>query len=279
MIPADHLFPRNTPPLPRTSKPTTPPERRTGTIQSVSIAARFLQALAAAPEAQALGDLARATGTAGSSAHRYLQSLVREGLAQQDPVSGHYDLGPMALGIGIAALKRVDTIEIAAARMKQLVAGHAASGGVAIWTDRGPTLVRWYRSTQFSISSLGLGDILPLDNTACGLAFQAYLPPAQIKAVRKAQPAAFRGTPPAAQTLEAIRKEGIAALSSHLLSDVRGMAVPVFDAQNEITCVMTTVDNIGQTSGAAEREALLRAGREVAGQTGGRQSGSLYKSE
>ncbi|RJT69302.1 IclR family transcriptional regulator, partial [Escherichia coli] len=39
----------------------------------------------------ALGEVARRTGTGGSTAHRYLQSLVKEGLARQDPLSGLYD--------------------------------------------------------------------------------------------------------------------------------------------------------------------------------------------
>jgi DNA-binding IclR family transcriptional regulator len=85
----------------------------------------------------------------------------------------------------------VDAVEIAAQHMKGLAQRHAASGGVAIWTDRGPTLVRWYRSAYFSINPLALGDILPIDNTACGLIFQAFLPKATIEAARKLQPAHF----------------------------------------------------------------------------------------
>ena len=142
-----------------------PPEKRSGVIQSVSIAARFLNTLANAEGELALGEVARRTGTGGSTAHRYLQSLVKEGLAKQDPLSGLYDLGPAALSIGIGALKRIDAVDIAAQRMKALAQRHAASGGVAIWTDRGPTLVRWYRSAYFSINPLALGDILPIDNT------------------------------------------------------------------------------------------------------------------
>ena len=129
--------------------------------------------------------MARRTGTGGSTAHRYLQSLVKEGLARQDPLSGLYDLGPAALSIGIGALKRIDAVDIAARHMKALAQRHAASGGVAIWTERGPTLVRWYRSAYFSINPLALGDILPIDNTACGLVFQAFLPKAVVDAARE----------------------------------------------------------------------------------------------
>ncbi|KJK15860.1 IclR family transcriptional regulator [Pseudomonas sp. 2(2015)] len=246
------------------------PEKRSGTIQSVSIAVRFLQVLANAESELALGEVARRTATGGSTAHRYLQSLVKEGLAKQDPASGLYDLGPAALNIGISALKRVDAVDIAAQHMKTLAQQHAASGGVAIWTDRGPTLVRWYRSAYFSINPLALGDILPIDNTACGLVFQAFLPKAVIDAARKQQPAHFRGTPPNKALLDQVRNGRWAELTSHLLSNVTGQAAPVFDAQQEIACVMTTVTDLGQLKSAEDRDALHREAGLVNQATGGR---------
>ena len=237
--------------------------RRGATVQSVSVAMRFLTTLADAGGPLSLGEVARRSGSGSSTAHRYLQSLVAEGLAQQDPASGQYDLGPTALTIGIAALRRIDPIDRAAEAMKALTAEVAASGGVAIWTDRGPTLVRWYRSAQFSISSLGLGDILPIDNSACGLVFQAWLPAARIEAARSLQPDGFRGTVSESECLHRIRTDGWCEMRSHLLRDIRGQAVPVFDAQGEIVAVMTTIDNLGETSGEAEKRALIDAGLRV----------------
>ncbi|GGB27787.1 IclR family transcriptional regulator [Allosediminivita pacifica] len=219
--------------------------RKAGTIQSVSTAATFLRVLANASGPLALGVIAKRAGTSGSMAHRYLQSLVREELAVQDPASGHYDLGPLALGVGVAALGRLDPVELAADAMKDFAARTAASAGVAIWTERGPTLVRWYRSAIFSISSLGLGDVLPLDNTACGLIFQAYLPQDRVASARATQPESFRGSPPTEDRLAEVRASGWLELQGHLLPHVAGQAVPVFDAQGEIACVMTTVANLG----------------------------------
>lgn len=224
--------------------PATP--RRAGTIQSVSTAALFLRVLASAEGPLALGTIARRAGTSGSMAHRYLQSLILEDLAIQDPVSGHYDLGPLALGLGAAALRRLDPVEMAAAEMKRFAARTAASAGIAIWTERGPTLVRWYRSAVFSINSLALGDVLPLDNTACGLMFQAHLPPERVAQARRNQPETFRGTAVDAAKLARIRADAWVELQGHLLPHVAGQAVPVFDPQGEIACVMTTVANLGE---------------------------------
>lgn len=257
-------------PLKKTTPQTADGEKRSGTIQSVSIATRFLMVLANAESELALGEVARRTGTGGSTAHRYLQSLVKEGLARQDPASGLYDLGSAALSIGIGALKRVDAVEIAAQRMKALTHSHALSGGVAIWTDRGPTLVRWYRSAYFSINPLALGDILPLDNTACGLVFQAFLPKATIDAARRQQPAHFRGKPPGRAVLDEVRERCWSEMTSHLLSNVTGQAAPVFDAQQEIVCAVTTVSDLGQLKSPDDRHALLREARLINQATGGR---------
>lgn len=245
------------------------PEKRSGTIQSVSIATRFLHILANAQSELALGEVARRAGTGGSTAHRYLQSLVKEGLAKQDPVSGLYDLGPAALSIGVSALRRIDAVEVAAKHMKALTHRHAISGGIAIWTDRGPTLVRWYRSAYFSVNPLALGDILPVDNTACGLVFQAFLSKANIKAARQLQPPHFRGRPIDNAVLDQVRSERWSEMTSHLLSNVTGQAAPVFDAQQEIVCVMTTVTDLGQLQTEEERMALFHEAKLVNQATSG----------
>lgn len=247
-------------------------QKRSTTIQSISIAMRFLNVLAAAGRALPLVELARQSHTGRSTAHRYMQSLVKEGLAAQDPISGHYDLGAGALSIGIAALRRVDAVEMAGVQMKQLAENHAMSGGVAIWTDRGPTLVRWYRSAHFAITPLGLGDTLPVDNTACGLVFQAFLPRAAIEAARRIQPPHFAGASPGKAVIDRVRREGWAELTSHLLSNVTGQAAPILDAQGELTCVVTTVTDLGKLNRPEDRLALQDAARLINRATGGQVS-------
>lgn len=242
--------------------------KRPGTIQSVSIAVRVLKILSEASRPLVMGEIARRSETTSSTAHRYLQSLVGEGLAMQDPVSGFYSLGPLALNIGMAALRLVDPLEVAAKHMKDLADTSAASAGVAILTDRGPVLVRWYRSAVFSISSVGIGDVLPLDNTACGYVFQAFMSASRIDTIRQAQPDIFRGTKPSESTLEKVREECWSGLSNHLLPDIVGQAVPVFDAQDELACVMTTINDLNQSSKGIEAKRLLEKAEIVARETG-----------
>lgn len=225
--------------------------------------------LSNANEPLPLGELARRTDTGSSSAHRYIQSLVKEELAVQDPDSGRYDLGPAALSIGLAALQRLEPVDIAASHAKQLASQYRINAGIAIWTERGPTLIRWYRRANFMIGSIGLGDVLPLDNTATGLMFQAYLPEAKIAEVRKIQAPYYDGAPPAKKLLAQVKSECFAELKGHLYHEIAGQAVPVFDAQQELVCVMATVTNLAGLREMHEREALYKQALLVAKETGG----------
>jgi DNA-binding IclR family transcriptional regulator len=99
--------------------------------------------------------------------------------------------------------------------------------------------------------------------------FQAFLPKAVVDAARKQQPAHFRGSPPSRALLDEVRERCWAELTSHLLSNVTGQAAPVFDAQQEIVCAMTTVTDLGQLQSAEDRDALFHEALQVNQSTGG----------
>jgi DNA-binding IclR family transcriptional regulator len=75
---------------------------------------RLLRALADAQSALSLKDLAASAAMPASKAHRYLVSFGRSGLVTQDAVTGRYDLGPLALTVGLAALGRVNAARVGA---------------------------------------------------------------------------------------------------------------------------------------------------------------------
>jgi len=70
--------------------------------------------------------------------------------------------------------------------------------------------------------------------------------------------------------LDQVRNERWSEMTSHLLSNVTGQAAPVFDAQREIVCVMTTVADLGQLRSEDERRALFHEASLVNQATGGR---------
>ncbi|MGY0587814.1 MAG: IclR family transcriptional regulator [Paraglaciecola chathamensis] len=241
-------------------------EKQTGLVQSVSVSMRFLKVLNESDSPLPLGKIAKRAEAGASMAHRYLQTLVKEGMVSQDPATGFYDLGPQAIALGISAIRRISPIEIASEQMKLLAETTQAGCGIAIWTQRGPALIRWYKSAYFSLNPLSLGEILPLDNTACGLMFQAYMHPSAIQIARDYQPEHFSGKPPAAEQLEQIRESQFLALKSYLLPEITGQAAPVFNAQGDVVCLITSMDHLGHQPDAAVP--LKQAGQTVAGLTG-----------
>src|SRR3954471_18530610 len=70
-------------------------------IQSIEIGVRLLDVLAAASGPMTLRDLASGAGMSSSKARRYLVSLIKCGIVQQELATSRYDLGEMALRLGL----------------------------------------------------------------------------------------------------------------------------------------------------------------------------------
>ena len=77
-------------------------------VQSFEVGAAVLRAVVRGQQRlMTLKDVAAAAEMPPSKAHRYLVSLIRTGLIEQDPLTSRYKLGPFALDIGLVA-PRVD---------------------------------------------------------------------------------------------------------------------------------------------------------------------------
>jgi DNA-binding IclR family transcriptional regulator len=212
-------------------------------IQSVEIGFSVLDALVHGGGPLTLGEVARGAGLSLSQARRYLVSLVRCGLAVQDPATGRYDLGSRSLQIGLAALARVEAVDLAAAALRELVARIHEGGTLAVWGDEGPTIVRWIRGGGIGVTSLGLGTIFPLFSSATGRVFLSHLPRDNTRAqLHRELGAKAMNSPKTQQEIEnviaEVREAGFARLKGHFVQGIRGAAAPIFDSQGELVAVM-----------------------------------------
>src|SRR3954451_15051255 len=89
-------------------------------IQSIDTGIRLLEVLEKADGALALKELSARAELDPSSAHRYLASFVRCGLVRQDTDS-RYDFGPLALHVGLAAVRRLDAVQVTEQALPELV--------------------------------------------------------------------------------------------------------------------------------------------------------------
>jgi DNA-binding IclR family transcriptional regulator len=211
-------------------------------IQSVEIAARILRALAEGGGALALRDLAAATGMHRGKVHRYLISLARAGLVARAAEAGHYGIGPLAISAGLAGLNRLDPVRLAYEALPALRDRIGETVVLAVWGERGATVIALEDSARPVTLNVRVGSILPLRTSAIGRVFAAHLPEPVLRPVLAAE--AKRGAMPAAalaRALAGVRRDGVAAVEGTLIPGLNALAAPVFDQRGALVLVLGAV--------------------------------------
>ena len=238
-----------------------------------------LLALADSGSALSLKDLATRAGMTPSRAHPYLVSYGRLGLIEQD-TSGRYDLGPAALRVGLASLQRLEPLSAAEPVIRGLAAqtGHAVA--LAVWGNFGPTVVRLIEANQPLHTTLRIGTVLSIFDTATGRAFAATLPPDRLRQaiagpLGEAMPAkAWRERMSELECIvdEARRHEVSRAVGSPI-PGVNAFSAPVFDMEGNPVLVITVTDREDRLPAAwsgTTAEAVAKAARDLTQRLGGR---------
>lgn len=211
------------------------PDDRRG-IGSVETAMTVLGAFARARGPLSLTELGARTGMSPSKLHRYLASLVGAGMLVQPARSGHYDLGPFAAELGLAALARRDAVNDAAALLPDLTAKTGRTAMLSVWGASGPTVVRWERGPDHLVTALGLGSVLPVMGSATGRVFLAHLPKsATALHIPKGQ------TRQADAHRVAVRTAGYAAVGGDFIPGLHAIAAPVLNWQGEAEAAVTLI--------------------------------------
>ena len=241
-------------------------------INSLEVGLRLARVLGEHGLPLALKDLAARADMPAAKAHRYLVSLIRAGLAEQDRESGRYRLGPLALELGLTALRTMDVLKFGAEVIADLRAEIDETVLLAIWGNKGPVVARWEESTRPVATNVRAGWVMPLANSATGRLFAAHLPDAVTAPILKAE---FARTPEAkrgyAVRLEEIRARGLSRVQGDLLRGVASVAAPVFGHGDGIVAVIAALGPQGGFNVAwdgAIATAVKRAARELSARIG-----------
>ncbi len=209
------------------------PTRTSRGIQSVEVGGQLLKALARSGRRMALKDLARDADMTPAKAHPYLVSFGKLGLIEQDPVSGHYGLGQLAVQLGLISLQQVDPVRLAIAELPDLAARMGCTVSAAVWgggVGGGPIIVRVEEGPQAVNVTMRHGIPASLRHTGTGKVFAAFMSPKQVHAALVAQGEPDAWTDPTFQAeLVRIRQQGLSQVNQELISGISAMAVPVFD--------------------------------------------------
>ncbi len=103
-------------------------------------------------------------------------SFGKLGLIEQDAQSGRYGLGPLAMQLGLISLQQYDPVRLATPLIGELARTLGHTVGVAVWGNRGPTMVRIEEAPSAVHVNMRHGTVMSLRGTASGLLFCAYLP-------------------------------------------------------------------------------------------------------
>ena len=231
-------------------------------IQSIEVGGQVLLALVHHGRPMALKDLARAAAMAPAKAHPYLVSYARIGLIEQDPLTGLYFLGPLALQLGLISLQQANPVQVATPVIAELAQRIGHTVALAVWGTRGATIVRLEESPAAVHVNMRHGTVFSLANTASGRLFAAFQTPAVARAQlegererHKAQPdPVLPGMPPApplpgwkafdAQLAE-VRVQGLSRSVGEVVPGVNAMAAPVFDHTGALVLAITAIGPAG----------------------------------
>ena len=249
-----------------------------GGVQSVTVAARILNALAAAGGSVALRTLAADTGLARAKVHRYLRSLRDAGLVSQQADTSLYQLGPQAIAIGLAALRGVNPVAEVCNALPALRDKINQTVTAAVWSEAGPILVAIQESDHWLTMNIRIGSRLPVLTTAIGRTFLAYLPETDVAALvaaeRMAAQARRIGLPSPEEINDLngeIRRRRLARVPSAIIPGIDAVAAPVFDFANKLIAVICVVARsearITGWNGSAVR-ALGETAADISGRLG-----------
>ncbi|HRE19351.1 MAG TPA: IclR family transcriptional regulator [Rhodocyclaceae bacterium] len=224
-------------------------------IQSIEVGFQLLKALSAAKRPMMLRDLASQSGMPAAKAHRYLVSFMRTGIVEQDPATGRYDLGGYALELGLSSLGRLDPVRFAGPILEDLCETIQGSVALAVWGNRGATIVRIVDAGGPITVTLRAGTVLPLSKSATGRAFAAFSRAPDLRHLLDEELRATADTSRVAitnlrrkleQILTEIRQHGISRASGSLTPGINGFSAPVFDHSGSMVAAITSLGPIGE---------------------------------
>ncbi|OWQ93409.1 IclR family transcriptional regulator [Roseateles aquatilis] len=230
-------------------------------IQSIEVGGRLLKAAAARGQPMALKTLSQAADMSPAKAHPYLVSFCKLGLMSQDPATGYYGLGPLAMEMGLIGMQQLDPIRLATARLEDLAQEIGHTVAIAVWGSNGATIVRTAASPAAVHVTMRHGTVVSLSDTASGPLFAAYRPAAEIKAMladarqkgpldlarvgRHDRPQTVPSWAEFSRTLAEIRGRALHRSVDGIVEGVSAFAAPVFDSDAAMVLALTAIGPSG----------------------------------
>lgn len=202
-------------------------------FQAIERAVQVLEAVGdASTSGTRLADIIRITGLGRATSHRFLKSLVDQGLVEIDPDSGRYFLGMKLLVLSGAASNRFGLARRAAPALQRLAerTGDTIYLSIRIGDDA-ICLDRLEGAFPIRTLTLKIGDRRPLGVGAGSMALLAFLPQTEIQRILSQHAAASAAYGFDQATLlslvEATRAQGYAFNDQRIIPGMSAVGVPI----------------------------------------------------
>lgn len=223
-------------------------------VQAAETCLAVLKALATLGGRASLTAIGAAVDESPAKVHRYLASLMAEGLVEQDRGGTQYALGSEAIRVGLAAMRQSDPIRLAEPALVHLRERLQVTSFVAVMGNLGPTIVRFEEPSLPVTVNVRVGSVMSLLWSATGRAFLAFMdeqPQVDALAARElaAAPQHKRALLDARDPLGALRREiraaGCAWVRDTNLPGISAVAAPVFDYAGHVVAVLCALGTSG----------------------------------
>jgi DNA-binding IclR family transcriptional regulator len=208
-------------------------------IQSIERAAAILRALAGGPRRLGVSELSERLGLAKGTVHGLLKALQEEGLVEQEPESGKYQLGAALLQLGNIYLDVNELRSRSLAWADNLAMRTGEAVRVGTLHNDGVLVIHHVFRPDTTLQILEVGAHLPLHATALGKAILAYDGPLAADLLERAPlPRLTHTTATTAaavqRALDGVRQHGYAAEFEEAVLGEASLAAPIFDRRGEV---------------------------------------------
>lgn len=253
----------------RPAKASTEPRRRR--VQSAEMGMSILKSLARLGGAASLTAVAQAVDESTAKVHRYMASLVEEGLVAQDALTQRYFLGQEAIHIGLAALRQCDPIRAGEPALARLRSELGVTCFIAVMGNQGPTILRIEEPALPVVVNVRAGSVLPLLWSATGQAFLAWAEGTAMQqqaqrdwdAATPAQRAQLKGKTPIATLQARVRERGSASVEGLLSPGISAVAAPIRQHSGQVAAVLTALGASGGFDATPEGRIATRVRQEA----------------
>lgn len=259
------------PPVSDPVLPTVRPRERRQRVQAAETGMAVLKGLRSLGGRASITLLAEYVGESPAKVHRYLASLVEEGLVAQDAATQQYYLGLETILLGLAAMRQADPIRLAESSLIRLRESLGVTCFIAVMGNMGPTIVRFEEPGLPVTVNVRIGSVLSMLWSATGRAFLSLLDDARVRELAEAELAVappdlraqLDGDDPIGQLRQSVRNAGCATVRDTNLKGISAVSAAVYDHTGRPCAVLSALGASGGFDAAPDGAIALAVRREA----------------